>query len=328
MRTLTRPEGTKPEDLNLSRRGLAAAAFGGYAVFAFSADAAPITTSAQGLLTETVQVPTGDHPMPAYVARPDAKGRFPVVVVISEVFGVHEYIRDLCRRLARLGYVAIAPDFFARQGDPSVISDFNEIRRIVGGATEAQVMGDLGSALTYIKKQSYADKAKIGVAGFCWGGAVVWLAAAKYKDIKVGAAWYGRLTAPKPGDFLGDPGRTWPLEIVNQLKAPVIGLYAGKDAGIPLSDVEAMKKALAAAKQTKSDIIVYGNSQHGFHADYRSSYDAKSAQDAWAVMLSYFATNGLAPKTFAAAPPPKAAKPASAPAAPKPAATMKPIANP
>ncbi len=300
MKTLTRPEGTQSEDLNLSRRGLAAAMFGGYAVFSFSAEAAPITTDATGLITETVQVEAPDRAIPAFVARPAARGRFPVVVVIPEVFGLHEYIRDTCRRLAKLGYVAISPDMFVRQGDPSNVSDFAEIRRIVGAASEPQVMGDLAATLTYLKTQPYADRTKIATTGFCWGGAVVWLASARFKDIKAGAAWYGRLAAPKPGEFLGDPGRTWPLEVAGTLRSPVLGLYAGKDAGIPLTDVEAMKQALAGAKKTRSDIVVYPESQHGFHADYRASYDAAAAADAWARMLAFFAANGVKPKAFKA----------------------------
>jgi carboxymethylenebutenolidase len=298
MKTLTRPEGTEPEDLSLSRRGLAGAVFGGYAVFAFSAQAAPITTDDAGLTTETVQVPTPDRAIPAFVARPNAKGRFPVVMVIPEVFGLHEYIRDVCRRLAKLGYVAISPDLFVRQGDPSKVSDFAEIRRIVGGASEAQVMGDLEATLAFLKKQPYADRSKIATTGFCWGGAVVWLASARFKEIKAGVAWYGRLSAPKPGEFLGDPGRNWPIQIAGQTRAPVLGLYAGKDAGIPLTDVEAMKQALAAGKKTKSDIVVYPESQHGFHADYRASYDATAAADGWSRMLAFFAANGVKPKAF------------------------------
>ena len=298
MITLTRPEGTKPEDLNLSRRALAGAVFGGYAVYALSASAEPITTPADGLITETVQVTAGDSAIPAFVARPAAKGRFPVVVVVCEVFGVHEYIRDTCRRLARLGYVAIAPDFFVRAGDPSKISDFAEIRRIVSTASDGQVMGDLDATVAFLKTQKYADKGKMGITGFCWGGAVTWLACERRKDFKAGAAWYGRLSAPKPGDFLGEPGRQWPIQLAGELKAPVIGLYAGKDAGIPLADVEAMRAALLAARKKGSEIIVYPDSQHGFHADYRASYDPKAAADAWSRMLAHFAAHGVKPKAF------------------------------
>lgn len=298
MPTLTRPEGTKPEDLNLSRRGIAAAVFGGYAVYAFSAEAAPIRTPAEGLISETVQLPAYDRPVPAFVARPDAPGRFPVVVVISEVFGVHEYIRDTCRRLARLGYVAIAPDFFARHGDPSRISDFAKIRAIVGAASEPQVMGDLDATLRFVRGQPYADRRRMAITGFCWGGAVVWLAAARFKDLKAGVAWYGRLSPPSPGDFLSEPDRSWPLQVAPDLRAPVLGLYAGKDQGITQESVEQMRLALIQYRKRGSEIVVYPNAQHGFHADYRSSYDAEDAVDGWRRMLGHFQRYGVGPRPF------------------------------
>ena len=297
MSALTRPEGTQPGDLNLSRRGLALAAFGGYAVFAYSADAETVHTDTTGLIAQTLQVDAGDRMIPAYMARPDAKGRFPTIVVISEVFGVHEYIRDICRRLAKLGYVAIAPDFFVRAGDPSTLADFNQIRRIVATASDKQVMNDLGATLKLLKAQSYVDKGHMAVTGFCWGGAIAWLACERLKDFKAGAAWYGRLSAPKPAEFLGEPGRQWPLQLVANLQAPVLGLYAGKDQGIPVADVELMRTALLLAKKKGSDLIVYPDSQHGFHADYRTSYDPKAAADGWVRMLAHFAANGVKPKT-------------------------------
>jgi carboxymethylenebutenolidase len=296
MFTLTRPEGTKPGDLNLSRRAIGAALFGGYAVYALSAEAAPITTDAEGLVTETVELDTYDRPIPAYVARPDARGRFPAVVVVSEVFGVHEYIRDTCRRLAKLGYVAIAPDFFIRSGDPSTVSDFNEIRRIVSAISEEQVMVDLGATLAFLKAQRYVDRRQMAITGFCWGGAVVWLAAARFRDLKVGAAWYGRLAAPKPGDFLGEPERHWPLQQVEKLRIPVIGLYAGKDAGIPVADVDAMRNAMQATARKDVQLVVYPEAQHGFHADYRASYNEDAARDAWGRMLEYFRAHGVGPR--------------------------------
>ncbi|MFN3512424.1 MAG: dienelactone hydrolase family protein [Phenylobacterium sp.] len=298
MPTLTRPEGSKPEDFHLSRRGLAAAVFGGYAVYAFSAEAQPITTDAEGLITEMVEISAPDREIPAFVARPDARGRFPVVLVVSEVFGLHEYIRDICRRLAKLGYVAIAPDFFIRQGDPSEVADFAQIRAIVGAASEAQVLGDVKAAFDFVTRQPYADRAKVAITGFCWGGAVVWLAAARFPEIKAGVAWYGRLSAPPEGEFLGEPNRTWPLQVAHRLHAPVLGLYAGKDAGIPAGDVEAMKEALRRAAKASSDIVVYPESQHGFHADYRSSYDAEAAQDGWRRMLAHFAAHGVRPRAY------------------------------
>ena len=298
MKTLTRPEGTRPDDLALTRRRLALAALGGYALYAYSAEAQTITTSAQGLLAGEVEVDVGDRMAPAYMARPDAPGRFPAVLVISEVFGIHEYIRDICRRLARAGYVAIAPDLFVRSGDPSKTNDFNQIRRIVGAATDKQIFNDLSGTVRFLKAQPFVDSRRMAVTGFCWGGAIAWLVCQRLPDFRAGAAWYGRLTAPKPGEFLGEPNRPWPLPNVAQLRAPVIGLYAGKDAGIPLSDVEAMRSALLAARKTGSQIIVYPDSQHGFHADYRTSYDPVAAKDAWARMLAHFAANGVKPRPF------------------------------
>lgn len=296
MTTLTRPEGTRPEDLRLSRRGLGLAAFGGYAVYAFSAQAEPIRTDDHGLVCETVLLPAADRQVPAYVARPDAKGRFPVVVVVCEVFGIHEYIRDTCRRLAKLGYVAIAPDFFVRAGDPSTISDFNEIRRIVATASDAQVTGDLAATLKFLKGQKYADHGHMGITGFCWGGAVAWLACERFKEFKAGVAWYGRLSPPKPTEFLGEADRKWPLQLVGDLHAPVLGLYAGKDLGIPAADIEAMRAALTAAHKKDCEIIVYPDSQHGFHADYRTSYDPVAAKDGWTRMLAHFAAHKVEPK--------------------------------
>ena len=296
MRTLTRPEGTEPSDLHLSRRALGLAAFGGYAVYAFSADAEPIHTDAVGLSAGMIEVDSGDRMIPAYLAHPEAKGRYPVVVVICEVFGLHEYIRDVCRRLAKLGYCAIAPDFFVREGDPSKTSDFDEIRRIVGAASRKQLMHDLASTLTYIKAQPFADKAHMGITGFCWGGAIVWVACAQFKDFKAGVSWYGRLAAPKPGEFLSEPERQWPLDLVKDLNAPVLGLYAGKDQGIGPNDVDAMRAALAAAGKKGSELILYPESQHGFHADYRTSYDPAAAADGWSRMLAHFAANGVKPK--------------------------------
>ena len=194
--------------------------------------------------------------------------------------------------------MAIAPDLFVRSGDPSKTNDFNQIRRIVSAATDKQIFNDLSGTVRFLKAQPFVDRARMAVTGFCWGGAIVWLACQRMPDFRAGAAWYGRLTAPKPGEFLGEPNRPWPLQGVAQLRAPVIGLYAGKDQGIPLADVEAMRSALVAARKTGSQIIVYPDSQHGFHADYRTSYDPAAARDAWDRMLAHFAANGVKPRPF------------------------------
>lgn len=295
MVTLTRPEGTLPEDLHVSRRLLGGLAFGGYAAFAFSAQADPIRTDSMGLITETVMLPAADRPVPAFIARPNARGRFPVVMVISEVFGVHEYIRDVCRRLAKLGYVALAPDFFARHGDPAPVSDFNIIREIVTQASDQQIMGDIEAGLTWLKAQRFADRKRMAITGFCWGGAVVWLACERFRDFRCGVAWYGRLSRPPAGQFLAEPERQWPIELAaTQLKCPVLGLYAGKDQGIPLADVEAMRHVLESTGKVGSDIVVYPDAAHGFHADYRSSYNAEAAQAGWRRMLAFFETYGVA----------------------------------
>lgn len=292
MTTLTRPEGTKPSDLNLSRRGLAVAALGGYAVFALSAQAEPITTPETGLVTETVQISPPDTQIPAYLARPAGAGPYPVVIVVSEIFGVHEYIRDVCRRLAQLGYVAMAPDFFARAGDPSGMSDYAEIRKIVATATDEQVMGDLSAAMAFLKAQDYVQADTAAITGFCWGGNITWQACQRLNLFKAGVAWYGRLA--RPADAPADE-RQWPVDMAAALSAPVLGLYAGQDQGIPLSDVEKMRSALAAAGKTDSEIVVYPESQHGFHADYRSAYDAAAAKDGWTRMLAHFAKHAVAP---------------------------------
>jgi len=298
MLKLTRPEGSLPRDLDVSRRALGGLFFAGYAVAAVSASAEPIETPADGLIAETVMIPAGDRDIPAYVARPDARGKFPVVVVLSEVFGIHEYIRDICRRLAREGYVAIATDYFARHGDPAPLTDFTAIRKIVGAATDAEVMNDITATVGWASGQSFVNKSKMAITGFCWGGASVWLACERFRYFRCGVAWYGRLTRPAPGQFLSEPEREWPLEQAGFLKAPVLGLYGGKDQGIPLSDVEAMRRKLREYDKEGADLIVYPDAQHGFHADYRASYDAQAAADGWRRMLAFFDRNGVGGKSF------------------------------
>jgi carboxymethylenebutenolidase len=289
MVTLTRPDGTRPEDLNLSRRGLTLAITGGYALAAWSAQAQPVKTDEAGLTTGMVQIKAPDREIPAYVARPSKAGKHPCVVLVSEIFGLHEYIRDTARRLAKAGYVTIAPDFFVRAGDPSTMTDFPAILKIVATATDAQVAGDLGAALAWLKAQPFADAKRVAVTGYCWGGAVTWEAVARFPEFKAGVAWYGRLSS----GMAADPANKNPLDLAGELKAPVLGLYAEKDNGIPLTDVEKMKAALKAAGQTKSDIIVYPDAQHGFHADYRPSYKKDAAEDGWAKMLAFFKANGV-----------------------------------
>jgi carboxymethylenebutenolidase len=293
MLTLNRPEGPLPGDFNLSRRMLGGLFFAGYAAAAVSASAETIHTDEEGLVAEAVMIPSFDRAIPAYIARPKGRGRFPTVLVVSEVFGVHEYIRDTCRRLAKLGYVAIAPDFFVRHGDPAPLTDFGEIRKIVGATTDAQTQGDVEATVAWLDGQRFVDPQRKAITGFCWGGAVVWLACERTRAFKCGVAWYGRLTRPPEGQFLGEPEREWPLELAGVLKCPVLGLYAGKDQGIPQKDIDAMKEVLVRTRKTGSDLIVYPQAQHGFHADYRNTYDAEAAKDGWARMLDYFQRNGV-----------------------------------
>ena len=298
MTILTRPEGNAPGDLNLSRRSLATAAAGGlffsqYATAALAQAAEPVVTDTQGLRTEDVTYPAPDgFDLPAYVARPEGEGPFPVVVVASEIFGVHAYIQDICRRLAKAGYAAVAPAFFVRVADPAPLSDFARIREIVGQAKYEQVMGDIAATLEWAGGQLWADEGKVGITGYCWGGKVVWQACARFPAIDVGVAWYGQLapsaTATPEQAAAGAP---WPVDVARDLKAPVLGLYGEKDQGIPLTAVEAMKAALAgssAPAARASEIIVYPDAQHGFHADYRASYSAPDAADGWSRLIALF----------------------------------------
>jgi carboxymethylenebutenolidase len=300
MLTLKRPDGNLPEDFHLSRRGMAAMVFAGYAAAALSAEADPIHTDETGLVTGMIMLPTQDKSIRAYVARPNAPGPFPAVIVVNEVFGLHAYILDICRRFAKLGYVAIAPGFFDRAGDPAPLTDFGQIFKIVATASDQQVMGDVAAALKFLKAQPFVNSRKIAITGFCWGGKVVWNACETFPQIKAGVAWYGQL-APAQGAPPADPAhpRLWPVEHAADLKAPVLGLYGGKD---PLSKaVPAMRDALRTAGKTTSDIIVYEDAGHGFHADYRASYNEKDAKDGWSRLLAFFAANGVAPKPYRAA---------------------------
>lgn len=286
MVTLTRADGNWAGDLDLTRRSIALALAGGYAVSAFSAEADPIHTDETGLVTATVDIQSADRKIPAYVARPAAKGKHPVVFVNSEIFGVHEWVKDICRRLAKAGYVGIAPDLFVRAGDPSKIEDIQAVMKIVTATPEAQVLGDTTATLKWLAAQPFADTKKMGVTGFCWGGGATWRCCEVFPEFKAGVAWYGPL---KPAAY----PRKAPIEGVADLKAPVLGLYGGKDRGIPQKDIDDM---LAAAKAAGKDaqIIVYPDSQHGFLADYRQSYDPKASADAWPKMLDFFKKHGVA----------------------------------
>jgi carboxymethylenebutenolidase len=247
-----------------------------------------ITTSAEGLTAGEVKIPVADGEIPAYRAMPDKGGAFPVVLVVQEIFGVHEHIKDVCRRFAKEGYCAIAPELYARQGDVSKLTDYREIfAQVVSKVPDAQVMSDLDAAVAWAAKTGSGDPARVVVTGFCWGGRITWLYAAHSPTLKAGVAWYGRL--------VGQPTELqprYPIDVVAELKAPVLGLYGEKDQGIPLEDVEKMRAALTAAKQP-SEIVVFADAPHGFHADYRPSYREAAARDAWAQCLAWFRRNGV-----------------------------------
>jgi carboxymethylenebutenolidase len=264
--------------------GLAA----GFALAVQPISAETITTSSEGLTAGEVKIPVGDQSIPGYRAMPSKGGPFPVVLVVQEIFGVHEHIKDVCRRFAKLGYFAIAPELYYRQGDVSKLKSIDEIRTIVGKVPDQQVMADLDATVEFAQKSGKGDVAKLGITGFCWGGRIVWLYAAHSKQLKAGAAWYGRL--------VGEPSANTPKHPVNiaaDINAPVLGLYGGKDQGIPLDTVEQMRTALKAAK-VDAQIVVYPDSPHAFFADYRPSYQEDDAKDAWQKLQAWFKQHGVA----------------------------------
>ena len=262
---------------------------GGFALAVQPVSAETITTDTKGLEAGEVKISVKDGQIPGYRAMPESGGPFPVVLVVQEIFGVHEHIKDICRRLAKLGYLAIAPELYARQGDVSKLTDINEIfSKVVSKVPDEQVMNDLDATVAWAKKSGKGDTAKLGVTGFCWGGRIVWLYAAHNKDLKAGVAWYGRL--------VGQPDELHPknpIDLVGSLKAPVLGLYGGADQGIPNDTVEKMKKALADAKNP-SEIVLYPDTPHGFNADYRPSYRKDKAEDGWKRLLDWFKKHGVA----------------------------------
>lgn len=270
--------------------------FAGFAPMPLHAAAKPVATDAKGLTAGMQRIPVKDGALPAYVALPQGGYKRPVVIVVPEVWGLHEYIRDVCRRLAKDGYLAIAPDFFARAGDPAPLTEWADIARIVATAAHAQVMGDIGATLGHIERGDLrgADASRIAITGFCWGGLITWMACAEFAQFKAGVAWYGRVAKPAAPNALFTDNRPFPVDVAAQLKAPVLGLYAENDQSIPLSDVERMRTALTAAGKTDSSIHVYPGTQHGFHADYREIYDEAAARDGWARMKRFFAEYGVA----------------------------------
>ena len=280
-----------PPKVELSRRNFVVTSLaGGFALAVQPVSADTITTDAEGLTAGEVKIPVADGEIPAYRAMPAKGGSFPTVLVVQEIFGVHEHIKDICRRFAKLGYFAIAPEMYARQGDVSKQTDFQEIFKVVTKVPDKQVMSDLDAAVAYAKSTGKADAAKLAITGFCWGGRIVWLYAAHNPNLKAGVAWYGGLVKnPRQTDL--QPIN--PIDVAADLKAPVLGLYGAADNGIPVATVEKMREALKAAGKP-SEILVYPDTQHGFHADYRPSYHKENAEDGWKRLLAWFKKNGVA----------------------------------
>jgi carboxymethylenebutenolidase len=263
----------------------------GYARAVQPVTASAITTESSGLEAGTVTIDSNGFPMPAYQARPAGGERLPIVLVISEIFGVHEHIADVARRFARLGYLAIAPELFVRQGDAKAIDDIDTLfATIISKVPDAQVASDLDAAVAWAATQG-GDTARLGVTGFCWGGRQTWLYSAHNPAVRAGVAWYGRLTG-----VTNERQTAHPVTRAAELKAPVLGLYGGADTGIPLDTVEAMRVALASGSEAakRSEIVVYPEAKHAFFADYRPSYDAPSAADGWQRCLAWLRAHGAA----------------------------------
>jgi carboxymethylenebutenolidase len=259
----------------------------GFALAVTPIAASALTTDTEGLVAGEIKIPTSTGDIPGYRALPlKPKGKVPVILVVHEIFGVHEHIKDVCRRFAKAGFYAIAPELFARQGDVSKISDFKEIMsKVVSKVPDAQVMSDLDASVAFAKKDPHADTSKLSSTGFCWGGRIVWLYAAQQKSLKAGVAWYGKLVGEK--DELHPKLAS---EVVPDLKAPVLGLYGGKDQGIPVETVQQQAQALAASSNSAakaSSIHIYPDAGHAFFADYRPSYHQESAEDGWKRALEF-----------------------------------------
>lgn len=272
----------------MTRRGFMVSTLAvGFALAVRPVAAETITTDAAGLTAGEVLIPTSDGDLPAYRARPSQGHACPVVLVVQEIFGVHEHIKDVCRRLAALGYLAIAPELYARQGDVSKLSAIDDIRKVVARVPDAQVLADLDATVAWASASGEGNSEKLGITGFCWGGRIVWLYAAHNRQLKAGVAWYGRL-AGTPSEL--QPQH--PVDVARRLNAPVLGLYGGTDQGIPLDTVERMQASLKAAN-SPSQIVVYPDTPHAFFADYRPSYRKEQAEDGWKRLREWFKQHGV-----------------------------------
>ena len=258
----------------------------GFALCTHPISAQTIVTNAEGLVAGEVKIPLSDGEIPAYRAMPAIGDNFPVVLVVQEIFGVHEYIQDVCRRLAHLGYLAIAPELYSRQGDVSQLNSIPDIiSQVVSKVPDGQVMSDLDATVAWVDKQDKGNIDHLGITGFCWGGRIVWLYAVHNPLVKAGVAWYGRLVGestpltPKH-----------PIDVARELKVPILGLYGGDDSLIPVETVEEMRQVLTTGN-SGSDLLIYPNTPHGFHADYRPTYRQKAAKNGWKRLQDWFNKN-------------------------------------
>jgi carboxymethylenebutenolidase len=282
--------GKSPLSEAVDRRGFIKTALGtGFAAAVLPVCAQTmIKTDTEGLTAGEVSVDVNGQKVPVYRAQPAGKTNLPVILVVSEIFGVHEHIADVARRFAKQGYLALAPELFVRQGDAKSYSSIPELmKEVVSKVPDAQVMGDLDACVAWAKNNG-GNADKLGITGFCWGGRIVWLYAAHNPQVKAGVAWYGRLVGDKT-----PLTPTQPIDIAATLKAPVLGLYGGKDAGIPLDTIEKMKAELAKGA-SKSEFVIFPNSGHAFHADYRPSYVEADAKEGWKRCLAWFKSHGVA----------------------------------
>lgn len=286
----------KSTEAGATRRTALKAALGvGYAATAMPIMAqTAVKTPLAGLVAGQEIFDVDGATIPFYYAKPEGKNNLPVILVVQEIFGVHEYIADTCRRFAKAGYLAIAPELYTRQGDPTKYTDIGKLMsEVVSKVPDAQVMADLDAAVQWAVANG-GDLKKVGITGFCWGGRITWLYAQHSKNVKAGVAWYGRLVGTA-----SELTPKHPVELAAGLKAPVLGLYGGQDGGIPLTTVNQMKDALADAgtkgnKAAKtSEFVVYPQAPHAFHADYRPSYRKDAADDGWKRALEWFKTHGV-----------------------------------
>jgi carboxymethylenebutenolidase len=288
--------GSTTENGATRRTALKVALGAGYAAAAMPIMAqTAISTSAEGLTTGEAIYDVDGFTVPFFYAAPEGKKNLPVILVVQEIFGVHAYIADTCRRLAKAGYLAIAPELYARQGDPSKYSDMGKLMaEVVSQVPDEQVMADLDGAVKWAGENG-GNLKKVGITGFCWGGRITWLYAERSKNVKAGVAWYGRLVGAASALTPKHP-----LDLAASLKAPVLGLYGGQDGGIPLTTINAMKDVLAAAgakgnaAAKASEFVVYPTAPHAFHADYRPSYRKDAAEDGFQQTLQWFKVKGVA----------------------------------